>query len=181
MEFVLDQVSQWVPSCFTRVTTASPSRALPRDLASLPASGRAPSPSVSLPPGPSVSAVSRFPCLSSQHTFVQGEAPFVSLCRGVQSSVSNQLQYILQLTVQVQLYYPFFADVFCNDPGYVENSVRVPQSGAFRCGDSVTYSCNFNYQMVGSSRLTCGSTGNWDAFLPQCIQNCKYLLFITGN
>ncbi|XP_078585767.1 CUB and sushi domain-containing protein 1-like [Branchiostoma floridae x Branchiostoma japonicum] len=35
-------------------------------------------------------------------------------------------------------------------------------------GDVVTFTCNNGYQMAGSSRLTCGSSGRWSSSPPTC-------------
>ena len=49
---------------------------------------------------------------------------------------------------------------------------------AFRCGDSVTYTCNDGYEIQGDGTMTCGATGTWDNTRPLCVES-KRLLPIT--
>ncbi|XP_070546588.1 uncharacterized protein [Ptychodera flava] len=57
-----------------------------------------------------------------------------------------------------------FAD--CDDPGTVENAQK--QGDTFAHGDTVTYTCNANYHLVGEETLTCND-GNGTMKFP-CAQ-----------
>ncbi|XP_070546590.1 inactive serine protease PAMR1-like [Ptychodera flava] len=53
----------------------------------------------------------------------------------------------------------------CDDPGTVENAQK--QGDTFAHGDTVTYTCNANYHLVGEETLTCND-GEWDNEVPMC-------------
>ncbi|XP_070546526.1 uncharacterized protein [Ptychodera flava] len=56
-----------------------------------------------------------------------------------------------------------FAD--CADPGSVENAQK--QGDTFAHNDTVTYTCNADYHLVGEGTLTCND-GQWDNEVPKC-------------
>nr|XP_054751328.1 uncharacterized protein LOC129257098 isoform X2 [Lytechinus pictus] len=56
----------------------------------------------------------------------------------------------------------------CGDPGAFENGLK---SGGVEYGDTLTYTCNGGYTLVGASELTCTNSG-WDTEAPICYQSC---------
>ena len=70
-----------------------------------------------------------------------------------------------------QHYLPF-SDVNCTDPGYTQNGARWGNA-PFTCNSNVTYLCNVGYWMSGTSVITCGSDGLWDAEVPKCLRKRK--------
>ncbi|XP_070546585.1 uncharacterized protein [Ptychodera flava] len=53
----------------------------------------------------------------------------------------------------------------CADPGSVENAQK--QGSTFEHNDTVTYTCNVDYDLVGEGTLTCND-GQWDNDVPKC-------------
>ncbi|CAL1277413.1 unnamed protein product [Larinioides sclopetarius] len=67
--------------------------------------------------------------------------------------------------------------VYCPDPGYINNGLRINEDGnpsssssRYREGQSVSYSCNKAYELVGNSRLTCSQSLSWSSNTPYCLQ-----------
>ncbi|XP_072039732.1 seizure 6-like protein 2 [Amphiura filiformis] len=54
----------------------------------------------------------------------------------------------------------------CQDPGFPENSERFTEG--FDHGDSVRFSCDAGFNMIGSSTVTC-QNGQWTHNAPLCV------------
>ena len=54
----------------------------------------------------------------------------------------------------------------CGDPGIPKNGART--ASTFTFPNTVTYSCNIGFQLVGNRRRHCLSTGQWSGALPTC-------------
>ena len=62
----------------------------------------------------------------------------------------------------------FILDItgYCGDPGTPSNGRRT-LTGTTQ-GHTVTYTCNTGYKILGSSRRTCLSNGQWSGSTAQC-------------
>ncbi|XP_071502871.1 uncharacterized protein [Diadema antillarum] len=62
---------------------------------------------------------------------------------------------------------PDTANQGCQDPGDIQNGVR-RGTGGFTYGAEVTYYCNPDYALHGSSRRVCMPCGDWSGYQPYC-------------
>ncbi|XP_071492238.1 uncharacterized protein [Diadema antillarum] len=56
----------------------------------------------------------------------------------------------------------------CGDPGVFENGVK---TGGVGFGDTMTYTCNANFTLVGAREISCTAMG-WDNDPPECYADC---------
>ncbi|XP_070549888.1 C4b-binding protein-like [Ptychodera flava] len=58
----------------------------------------------------------------------------------------------------------------CGDPGTPTNGNQVG-SPDYSAGSTVTFACDSDYSLIGSSSITCES-GNWSDPIPECLADC---------
>ena len=63
----------------------------------------------------------------------------------------------------------------CSDPGIPINGERKPSVSYITEGIIFTYTCNPDYLLSGDMAISCGSDGNWNGSLPQCIGKVSIL------
>ncbi|XP_077986729.1 complement factor B-like isoform X2 [Glandiceps talaboti] len=87
--------------------------------------------------------------------------------------------------------------VTCPDPGFITNGNRTTKDGyentrsengteireeLFIVDSQVTYTCQFGYRLVGSSKLSCELNGQWSGSPPQCFEaGCNPLIETIEN
>ncbi|XP_066295718.1 CUB and sushi domain-containing protein 1-like [Branchiostoma lanceolatum] len=85
----------------------------------------------------------------------------------------------------------FFSSEYCGDPGKIHHGLRTDSTTSlpelagkvFHPGDSVTYSCEPGYEMVGQSTLTCAEGTvykySWDGHRPYCTRMGSVICNVT--
>jgi len=63
--------------------------------------------------------------------------------------------------------YLIFSAIICGFPQNIENGWRAGYF--FTYGNSVKYSCNDGYELIGIDQLTCMEDQKWSGVPPQCI------------
>lgn len=73
------------------------------------------------------------------------------------------------------------SDILCDFPGSIVHGHLAIEMDSYRINDSISYSCDNGYHLVGSTHLLCDSNGTWDNPVPSCIGryfNCLYNEFV---
>ncbi|CAH1231077.1 CSMD2 [Branchiostoma lanceolatum] len=72
------------------------------------------------------------------------------------------------------LAYESIPKTFCRDPGPILHGVSTSAEVLYSAGQSVSYSCDAGYQLLGNTTLTClqGRQRIWDAAPPVCYAPC---------
>ncbi|KAI8507586.1 hypothetical protein Bbelb_149660 [Branchiostoma belcheri] len=72
------------------------------------------------------------------------------------------------------LIYESIPETFCRNPGPILHGNSTASKVLYSAGQSVTYSCEAGYQLLGNTTLTCqqGSQRSWDAAPPVCYAPC---------
>ena len=60
----------------------------------------------------------------------------------------------------------------CSSPGTIQNGFQQPSTITNICGAIIRFTCNFGYEIVGDSTLTCVSNNRWSGSIPRCVQPC---------
>lgn len=68
--------------------------------------------------------------------------------------------------VQVHRSNQLFAEIKCDDPGFLPNAKRIGYT--FTVLSNVTYECEEGYRMVGKPMLSCRANKQWDRDKPRC-------------
>ena len=62
----------------------------------------------------------------------------------------------------------------CTDPGTPTNGRRI---GTFTVGSTVQYECSSGYELYGTTSITCGNSGQWNASVSTCSQGLLMLMY----
>ncbi len=57
----------------------------------------------------------------------------------------------------------------CMDTGVITNGWKNPPSGPYQCGQTVRFTCDMGFMLVGDSLLKCTQSGQFDKRIPECV------------
>ncbi|KAG8450949.1 hypothetical protein GDO86_003291 [Hymenochirus boettgeri] len=63
---------------------------------------------------------------------------------------------------------PYCNAQLCTRPENIKGGDFTPQKGEYKYQDSVTYSCNSNFKLVGNPTISCTASGKWSSGSPYC-------------